>query len=117
VARYWAHGPTVNEQERRELTAEMRAFGATDDDIESYLKANATDNDCVVIEENWPVLQWFLSIDDQFSYVNGVCTGIDIASIQADAEMSAREHTSEQYKHLRYLTKCVTRELNSRLEK
>ena len=117
MARYWAHGPTVNEQERRELTAEMRAFGATDEDIDNYLKANTPNDDCIVIEENWPVLQWFLATDDQFEYVQGVCTGIDIASIQADANMSAREYTPEQYKHLRYLTKCATRELNSRMEK
>ncbi|WP_290654483.1 hypothetical protein [Idiomarina sp.] len=117
MAHYWAHGPTVNEKERQELTAEMRAFGATDEDIENYLKANTAEEDCIVIEENWPVLQWFLAIDDQFEYVQGVCTGIDIASIQADVQMSAREYTPEQYKHLRFLTKCVTRELNSRLEK
>jgi hypothetical protein len=111
------HGPAEDSQERQQLADEMRIFGASDEDIAAALKGRKDLNeDFFVLDENWEALKWFLEVSDQFNYTQGVCVGANLVGVKADAEMSGRQYTPEQYDKLRKLMRFAVRELNARME-
>lgn len=111
------HGPAEDSEERQQLADEMKVFGASDEDVAEFLRSRKDlDADFYVYEENWPTVLWFLDVSDQFTFTQGICTGVNLPGIKADAEMAERDYTSAQYKSLRTMMRTAVKELNARME-
>jgi hypothetical protein len=95
----------------------MRELGATDEQIDKQMSQLRPDDDCEVLDENWPVVEWFLSVDDLFRFDGPVCLGLDVNAIYADASMAGRKIKKQHYKGLRIIGRAAANALNKRLEK
>ena len=93
----------------------MQQWGATPAQIDNYRKS-IEESHCLVLEENWPALIWFLSIDDLFirdSYSGRLC-GLDVKAVQADAEMRGKDVLPGDYHKLRVIGRSATYEVNKK---
>lgn len=90
------------------MAADFAAFGL------SHLADEVANQHCEIYEENWRAVEWFLEVDDLFVVSNGVLIGLDINAIQADATMSGRTYTPEDYKKLRILGRAAAAEVNAK---
>lgn len=95
----------------------MRAAGATEEQIAATCNHAQQQSTFEVLEANWPALQWFLEVDDLFRYEGGVCLGLDVLAIQANAQMSGQEVVPADYKKLRLLGQMAASELNKKIKK
>lgn len=111
------NGPNLAPNEEDEARAELSAFGASETQIEEYLKQERESQAYEVLEENWQALGWFLDVDDLFVTSNGWVRGLDIVAIKADAELSQREYTPADYEKLRILGRTAAHELNNKNNK
>lgn len=67
-----------------------------------------------ILPENWLIVTWFNEVTDLMRYHHHLCLGLDLTQIQAEASMSGREYTPEQFKGLRLMSKTAAKELNER---
>jgi hypothetical protein len=111
------NGPTIAPHEEEETRAELSAFGASETQIQQYLEKERASQVYEVLEENWQALGWFLDVDDLFVTSNGWIRGLDIVAIKADAELSQRTYTTEDYEKLRILGRAAAHELNNKNNK
>lgn len=93
----------------------MQAMGATQSQINQHLGHLHADDDCLVLEENWAALGWFLDVDDLFRYQDSVCLGLDVLAVKADADMLGRQYETSDYKALRHIAKEAASQLNQSL--
>lgn len=89
----------------------MKKAGASEAQIESFI-GDIEDEDPVLLFENQAAFSWFLDVDDLFIFNGTVAIGLDIKAIAADAEMSGREYTPEDYKKLRHTGRAAANALN-----
>jgi len=95
----------------------MREMGAPQERIDLELARYDSDDDFEVLPENWPVLEWFLQVDDLFIYNGHVCMGLDILAIKADAEMQGKTVNPDHYIGLRQLGRYATNEIQKAMSK
>lgn len=94
----------------------MRDFGATEEQIDARREALKPEH-YEVLEENWQAVIWFLDVDDLFKTDGGFLTGLDIAAIMADAQMSGRTTNPDDYQKLRVLGRIAANEINNKRAK
>ncbi len=114
MARFWANGPTqASDDEIDAIRAEMHTFGASEEQIQTEI-AELTQETQVfeLLEENKTVWLWFTEVDDLFKWNKGVCLGLDVTAVHADAQMSDREYTKLDFKGLRMMGREAAAELN-----
>ncbi|GLX86376.1 hypothetical protein tloyanaT_26290 [Thalassotalea loyana] len=101
----------------KQMHKELQAFGIDENTIAKELKQFNQPRACELLSENLDTFMWFTQVDDLLKYQNGVCLGLDVLAVKADCEMSQREVTPTQYKHLRAMASAVAHKLNERLER
>lgn len=74
-------------------------------------KVMRSDERYEVLEENWPIVEWFIETEDLYLWNQNVCLGLDVKAVRDDAFMSGREFTSEQYKGLRIMGRTFADEI------
>jgi hypothetical protein len=62
--------------------------------------------------ENWPAIEWWLSIPGFLKFNQQVCLGMDVIAVKADAELAGRDTTPEQYQQLKVIARTIAEELN-----
>jgi hypothetical protein len=95
----------------------MRELGATDEQINQQMAHFSASDDCEVLLENWPIVQWFLSVDDLFKFDGPVCLGLDVNAVYVDSKMTKRRIKKQHYEGLRVIGRAAAARLNERLEK
>lgn len=63
-------------------------------------------------EENWPAVEWWLSIPGFLKFNQHVCLGMDVLAVKADSELAQRETTPSQYQQLKTIARTLAEELN-----
>lgn len=94
----------------------MALMGATEAQIQQHLGYLQPDDNCEVLEENMPIVNWFIQVhnDGLFKYVGGACLGLDVVAIKADLEMSAIKHKPNEYQGLKTMALVYSNELNKK---
>ncbi|SHO58800.1 hypothetical protein [Vibrio quintilis] len=64
--------------------------------------------------ENWPVVQWWLSIPGFLKFNQNACLGMDVLAVKADAELSQRTIEPDDYRKLKTIARTLAEELNRR---
>lgn len=92
----------------------MAQMGATEAQIQQHLGYLQPDDNCEVLEENMPIVNWFIQVhnDGLFKYVGGACLGLDVIAIQSDMAMSGIEHQPNEYQGLKIMARVYSYELN-----
>lgn len=95
----------------------MREMGASDDVVQQHLSRFKPDDTFEVLEENWPTVEWFLEVANMLIWVGDYCARLDVMSIKADAELSERKFSAEQYSKLKIMFAEYCSAINSKLAK
>ncbi|QSX32455.1 hypothetical protein JYB87_11825 [Shewanella avicenniae] len=90
------------------MAADFAAFGL------EHLADEVAEQHCEIYQENWKAIEWFLDVDDLFIVSNGVLLGLDVKAIQADATMSGRTYTPEDYIKLRTIGRAAAAAVNAK---
>jgi len=67
-----------------------------------------------LMEENLPVIQWWMSIPSFLRWNGSVCLGMDVIAVKSDAELSGRNTHPAEYAKLKLIARTLTEELNQR---
>lgn len=115
MGRYWAVGPQIDDEEQREIIEQMRAWGATPAQIKQYEEKLKPDY-CLVLSDNAEAVQWFLSVDDCFTFNShtGFMEAFDIKAIYYDAQMRGMDPTPSLYNKLRIISRSAKNEFNKK---
>lgn len=79
--------------------------------VEELNQVMRSDEHYPVLEENWPIVEWFIDTEDLYLWNQNVCLGLDVKAVRDDAFMSGREFTSQQYKGLRLMARTFADEI------
>lgn len=95
----------------------MQSLGASDEQIANYLGTMKPDDNFEVLEENWPIVKWFLETDDLYWFNGPICMGLNVQAVKDDADMAGRDYTPQQYKGLRLMGRVFSDEITQKLMK
>lgn len=88
---------------------ELACWGVTIDPI-----AEPEPEEVEVWEEHQAVLEWWLSIPGFLRWNGPACLGMDACQVKADADLSGRTVTPDDYLKLKLIANEMTEELNRR---
>ncbi|WP_299072897.1 hypothetical protein [uncultured Paraglaciecola sp.] len=88
-------------------------MGATEEQIQQRLGHLKPDDDCEVLEENMPIVHWFIQVhnDGLLKYVGSACLGLDVQAIQSDLTLSATKRKPNEYQGLKLMARVYSNEL------
>lgn len=95
---------TATQKETEEWQQELANWGVSEPE--------SNDEPPPLWQENWPAIEWWLSIPGFLKFNQHVCLGMDVIAVKADAELSGRETMPVQYQKLKVIARTIAEELN-----
>jgi hypothetical protein len=95
----------------------MREMGAAEQQIGQYLSRFSPDDEFAVLEENLPVVEWFLDVANMLVWHGNYCARLDVTAIKDDAILAARKVKSAHYQGLKIMFTEYCAAINKKLAK
>lgn len=92
----------------------MQELGADSTTIAQHTAHLDPDDTFEVWPPLWEVIQWFVATDDLYRWHNGFCLGLDLVQLQAEAALTGRQFTPEQFEDLRFISHIFADELTKK---
>ncbi|WP_330925286.1 hypothetical protein [Candidatus Sororendozoicomonas aggregata] len=106
--------PSLTPGDQQALADDLAAWGVTDD-------PQPQPDTVEVWEEHREALLWWFSGGAQLKWLatagGMVCQGLDVVALRADATLSGRDVTPEDYQRMRLIATVVAETLNQQAEK
>jgi len=91
----------------------MSAFNASEKQIRAEI-ARLQQDEIELFDDCFELFKWFVEVDDLFLFDQGFCLGADVKAIKAEAYMSERAFTKEDFILLRQMGKAAAAALNEK---
>jgi hypothetical protein len=95
----------------------MTEMGATEAQINQHLSRFTPDDEFVVLQENWPIVEWFLQVANMLIWVGNYCARCDVTAIKDDAQLMGRKVKPAHYLGLKIMFAEYCTAINNKLAK
>jgi hypothetical protein len=95
----------------------MREMGASEQQINQHLGRFAPDDVFTVLEENWPIVEWFLEVANMLVWHGSYCARLDVTAIKDDADLAGRQVKPAHYQGLKTMFTEYCAAINKKLAK